>query len=619
MRGTGRGGRLRDLRLYVGRAGNSWRMRTATRALCMRGGTLHSELLQLREAAACAGSTAGARAPLPCTHATNAAVPIVQPIAGRTHQFPPFTRRVLCHKQHPSICSKRCAPTRSRWSWSRRFRPARRSTAATTQARDSRASKTPLARAGAAADGPAPPQTAAAPCTPTAPSGCCSPASCSPWRPTSSGERPAPAGPSSQCPSRATRRSPLPSPPPPQPPTRATPPPAGPPSRAPQPPGRPATPRGSCGTHLTAFSVRRPPGAAPRPLPPCGASSLQPLTPSTHPHPAACRRHRGSAAAAGGAAAGRRRLHCARLQQRAARGSALAGARRRRDGRREQQQHGLERRGRRGALLGWAARGAAGRLAAGASCALPSAPSPGRLVSRAAPGSRPAFRPRAAAGNVTTDYNGGFASVRSQPWGGWCLLERARGLKMMVRGDGRCYKINAKRCAPPPPPPPPAPLGAVLAVLQGAPGAGPRPPSCGAQLLWPVASTRPRLRDARRRAGPLASSSKPPLPGRPLRRDDQFDGIQYQHDFISPAGEWAEVVLPFERFKPNFRGQVVPGRPPLQGAQVGGRGAGRWHLSRQQGRACTAAPSPSALPGSSQTSSGTLCTAAGRRCGRSAS
>jgi hypothetical protein len=46
---------------------------------------------------------------------------------------------------------------------------------------------------------------------------------------------------------------------------------------------------------------------------------------------------------------------------------------------------------------------------------------------------------------VTTEYNGGFCSVRSQPWGGWSMLERAEGLKMLVRGDGRRYKISAKR------------------------------------------------------------------------------------------------------------------------------------------------------------------------------
>ena len=138
---------------------------------------------------------------------------------------------------------------------------------------------------------------------------------------------------------------------------------------------------------------------------------------------------------------------------------------------------------------------------------------------------------------MTTDYNGGFASVRSQPWGGWLMLERARGLKMMVRGDGRSYKINAKRC-----------WGPACAGL-----------GCGPQLA-------PFGCPANSQRGP--GCDEQPLP----RRDDQFDGIQYQHDFVSPAGgEWQEVVLPFERFKPNFRGQVVPGRPPLQGSQVGRR------------------------------------------------
>ena len=46
-------------------------------------------------------------------------------------------------------------------------------------------------------------------------------------------------------------------------------------------------------------------------------------------------------------------------------------------------------------------------------------------------------------GTLSTQGNGGFASVRSRPWGGWCL-ERAQGVRLMVKGDGRHYKLNAK-------------------------------------------------------------------------------------------------------------------------------------------------------------------------------
>jgi hypothetical protein len=46
----------------------------------------------------------------------------------------------------------------------------------------------------------------------------------------------------------------------------------------------------------------------------------------------------------------------------------------------------------------------------------------------------------------------------------------------------------------------------------------------------------------------------------------------YQHDFSTtvpqPAGSWETIDLPFSNFKPNFRGRLVAGRPPLSGSQV---------------------------------------------------
>ena len=102
-------------------------------------------------------------------------------------------------------------------------------------------------------------------------------------------------------------------------------------------------------------------------------------------------------------------------------------------------------------------------------------------------------------GNVTTDGGGGFASVRSQAWGGFAL-GAARGVRLLVQGDGRVYKLNAKS-------------------------------------------------------------------------DGDVDGIMYQHDFPTTSGggddrAWQVVDLPFADFRPNFRGRMVPGRPPLRGDQV---------------------------------------------------
>ena len=51
--------------------------------------------------------------------------------------------------------------------------------------------------------------------------------------------------------------------------------------------------------------------------------------------------------------------------------------------------------------------------------------------------------------------------------------------------------------------------------------------------------------------------------------EDGYDGIMYQRDFeTTDDGQWRTVDLPFSSFNPNFRGRLVPGRPPLSGAQV---------------------------------------------------
>ena len=99
-------------------------------------------------------------------------------------------------------------------------------------------------------------------------------------------------------------------------------------------------------------------------------------------------------------------------------------------------------------------------------------------------------------GNVTTERNGGFASVRSETWGGFMAFQRSEGIRMVVQGDGRTFKLSVKD-------------------------------------------------------------------------DASFDGVMYQHDFpTSNDGQWRTVDLPFSSFKPNFRGQLVPGRPPILGSQI---------------------------------------------------
>jgi hypothetical protein len=104
------------------------------------------------------------------------------------------------------------------------------------------------------------------------------------------------------------------------------------------------------------------------------------------------------------------------------------------------------------------------------------------------------------AGTVTTANNGGFASCRSEGWDEYgSKLKGAKGIRLVVRGDGRTYKISAKT-------------------------------------------------------------------------EDTWDGVMYQQDFGTKAAlgdeEWETVDLPFSRFKPTFRGQLVNGRPPLTGSKI---------------------------------------------------
>jgi NADH dehydrogenase [ubiquinone] 1 alpha subcomplex assembly factor 1 len=53
-----------------------------------------------------------------------------------------------------------------------------------------------------------------------------------------------------------------------------------------------------------------------------------------------------------------------------------------------------------------------------------------------------------------------------------------------------------------------------------------------------------------------------------LRTEDSFDGVNYQAEFQTQAGQWIEVRLPLSAFAPNFRGRPVPAAPPLNPALV---------------------------------------------------
>ena len=56
------------------------------------------------------------------------------------------------------------------------------------------------------------------------------------------------------------------------------------------------------------------------------------------------------------------------------------------------------------------------------------------------------------------------------------------------------------------------------------------------------------------------------------KTETNFDGVMYQHDFVtkkaSGSEDWETVDLAFNRFRPTFRGQLVQGRPPLVGSKI---------------------------------------------------
>jgi len=53
-----------------------------------------------------------------------------------------------------------------------------------------------------------------------------------------------------------------------------------------------------------------------------------------------------------------------------------------------------------------------------------------------------------------------------------------------------------------------------------------------------------------------------------LRTDDRFDGVAWSSSFDTSDGEWVTVVLPFDGFRPTWRGRLVANTPPLNPADI---------------------------------------------------
>ena len=63
-----------------------------------------------------------------------------------------------------------------------------------------------------------------------------------------------------------------------------------------------------------------------------------------------------------------------------------------------------------------------------------------------------------------------------------------------------------------------------------------------------------------------------------LRKDTGFDGLNFQHAFEPPAGNWVEICLPLSAFVPGWRGRRLlasrwefPGNRTLDGRAPGPR------------------------------------------------
>ena len=66
-----------------------------------------------------------------------------------------------------------------------------------------------------------------------------------------------------------------------------------------------------------------------------------------------------------------------------------------------------------------------------------------------------------------------------------------------------------------------------------------------------------------------------------LRMSQGFDGVAYGASFETTAGQWSEVELPLELFRPTFRGYVPRDARPLDPARV--RQVGLMLTDKQEG------------------------------------
>ncbi len=53
-----------------------------------------------------------------------------------------------------------------------------------------------------------------------------------------------------------------------------------------------------------------------------------------------------------------------------------------------------------------------------------------------------------------------------------------------------------------------------------------------------------------------------------LTTDRAFDSLTYRSRFTTEPGTWITVKIPFDRFQPTYRGNVVPDAPPLNSRSI---------------------------------------------------
>jgi monofunctional biosynthetic peptidoglycan transglycosylase len=67
-----------------------------------------------------------------------------------------------------------------------------------------------------------------------------------------------------------------------------------------------------------------------------------------------------------------------------------------------------------------------------------------------------------------------------------------------------------------------------------------------------------------------------------FRTNENYDGTTYQAKFNSEKDEWKEFKIPFNNFKPTFRGRIVPNKPELLSENI--RQAGLLIADEQWGK-----------------------------------